>query len=61
MCKYISNQLIILDFVCKVIFSNGVWRIGTFMYVLERLKTDGVLDFFQLACLQRVGLVSVIV
>ena len=50
-----------LDFVCNVIFSNGVWCIGTFMYILERLKTDGVFDFFQLACLQRMGLVSVIV
>ena len=45
-------------------FSDGVGRTGTFICIhaqLERLKTEGVFDFFQFiksARMQRAGLVS---
>ena len=45
-------------------YSDGVGRTGTFICIhaqLERLKTEGVFDFFQFiksACMQRAGLVS---
>ena len=45
-------------------FSDGVGRTGTFICLhsqLERLKTEGVVDFFQAvksARIQRAGLVS---
>ena len=40
----------ILYFVCHSIDSDGVGRTGTFICIhaqLERLKTEGVVDFFQ--------------
>ena len=48
---------------CLVICSDGVGRTGTFICLhsqLERLKTEGVVDFFQAvksARIQRAGLV----
>ena len=48
-------------------FSNGVGRTGTFICIhaqLERLKTEGVVDFFQsikTARIQRAGLVPDVV
>ncbi len=45
-----------------ILYSDGVGRTGTFISIhsqLERLKTEGVIDFFQAAksaCIQRAGL-----
>ena len=45
-------------------YSDGVGRTGTFICIhaqLERLKTEGVVDFFQFiksVCMHRAGLVS---
>ena len=50
--------------ITEFIFSDGVGRTGTFICIhaqLERLKTEGVVDFFQFiksARMQRPGLVS---
>ena len=47
-----------------IFFSDGVGRTGTFICIhaqLERLKTEGVFDFFQFiksARIQRAGLIS---
>ena len=49
------------------LYSNGVGRTGTFICIhaqLERLKTEGVVDFFQSiksARVQRAGLVPEVV
>ena len=67
MCKYV--HIIYNTSVHKVSFpctnnSDGVGRTGTFISIhaqLERLKTEGVVDFFQFiksARMQRAGLVS---
>ena len=57
-----SNCVLIL---CgELILSDGVGRTGTFLCIhaqLERLKTEGIFDFFQFiksARMQRAGLVS---
>ena len=58
---YYIGQSMILYFV--IIYSDGVGRTGTFICLhsqLERLKTEGVVDFFQAvksARIQRAGLV----
>ena len=50
--------------ITEIIHSDGVGRTGTFICIhaqLERLKTEGVVDFFQFiksARMQRPGLVS---
>ena len=57
-------MLLIIYIFVLVLYSDGVGRTGTFICIhaqLERLKTEGVFDFFQFiksARMQRAGLVS---
>ena len=59
-------MFIVRDLDCPY-YRDGVGRTGTFMCIhaqLERLKTEGVVDFFQSvksARMQRAGLVSSVV
>ena len=54
-----EHYLLLFAFFC----SDGVGRTGTFICIhsqMERLKTEGVVDFFQAAksaCIQRAGLI----
>ena len=65
MCRYMNNILWIdkVDDTILTFYSDGVGRTGTFICLhsqLERLKTEGVVDFFQgvkSARIQRAGLV----
>ena len=61
--KSIATQLCASFTLFPLLFSDGVGRTGTFICLhsqLERLKTEGVVDFFQAvksARIQRAGLV----
>ena len=56
--------IVYLSFLVLILYSDGVGRTGTFICIhaqLERLKTEGVFDFFQFiksVRMQRAGLVS---
>ena len=59
-CRHLSKLICLL---LHISCSDGVGHTGTFICIhsqLERLKTEGVVDFFQAAksaCIQRAGLI----